>query len=153
VHPLARCLIAAAFAFAPLTWAQTWPVKPIRLIVNFPAGTGPDIIARIYAPGLDAALGQPVVVDNRVGAAGNIGLRVVAKSDPDGYTLLNTGGNAIVVNPHVYKLDVDVAKDLVPVVPTTRISAILVVAVRPTLPVHSVSDLIAYAKANPQKLN
>ena len=96
---------------------------------------------------------QPVVVDNRVGAAGNIGLRVVAKSDPDGYTLLNTGGNAIVVNPHVYKLDVDVAKDLVPVVPTTRISAILVVAVRPTLPVHSVSDLIAYAKANPQKLN
>ena len=153
MHPLARCLIAAAFAIAPLAWAQTWPVKPIRLIVNFPAGTGPDVLARIYAPGLGETLGQPVVVENRVGAAGNIGLEVVARSAPDGYTLLNTGGNAIVVNPHVYKLGVDVAKDLVPVVPTTRISAILVVAVRPNLPVHSVAELIAYAKANPDKLN
>jgi tripartite-type tricarboxylate transporter receptor subunit TctC len=150
---LARCLIAAAFAFAPLAWAQTWPVKPIRLIVNFPAGSGPDVLARIYAPGLGEALGQPVVVENRVGAAGNIGVEAVAKSAPDGYTLLNTGVNAIVVNPHVYKLGVDVAKDLVPVVPTTRISAILVVAVRPSLPVHSVADLIAYAKANPNKLS
>ncbi|OGA72686.1 MAG: hypothetical protein A3G81_31295 [Betaproteobacteria bacterium RIFCSPLOWO2_12_FULL_65_14] len=159
MHRLARCLIAAAFAFAsaftfaPLACAQTWPVKPIRLIVNFPAGTGPDVLARIYAPGLGEVLGQPVVVENRPGAAGNIGLELVAKSAPDGYTLLNTGGNAIVVNPHVYKLGVDFAKDLEPVAPTTRISAILVVAVRPSLPVHNVAELVAYAKANPNKLN
>ena len=155
MHSLAHCLIAAAFAFAfaPLAWGQAWPVKPIRVIVNFPAGSGPDVLARTFAPGLGEALGQPVVVENRIGAAGNIGVEAVARSAPDGYTLLNTGGNAIVVNPHVYKLGVDVAKDLEPVVPTTRISAILVVAGRPNLPVHSVAELVAYAKANPNKLN
>ncbi len=155
MHAFARCVVAVllAFAFSPLASGQAWPVKPIRLIVNFPAGSGPDVIARIYAPRLGEVLGQPVVVENRVGAAGNIGVEAVAKSAPDGYTLLNTGGNAIVINPHVYKLGFDVAKDLEPVTPTTRISAILVVAVRPNLPVHSVADLIAYARANPGKLN
>ena len=72
MQPLARCLMAAAFAFAfafaPLAWAQAWPVKPIRVIVNFPPGVGQDRVARMYAPGLGEALGQPVVVENRVGA-------------------------------------------------------------------------------------
>ncbi|OGA79844.1 MAG: hypothetical protein A3G81_27090 [Betaproteobacteria bacterium RIFCSPLOWO2_12_FULL_65_14] len=86
MHPLVRCLIAAAFAFgfAPPAWAQAWPVKPIRLIVNFPPGGGPDVIARTYAPQLGEALGQTVVVENRAGAAGNIGLEAAAKSAPAG---------------------------------------------------------------------
>src|SRR5450759_1337869 len=92
MHPFARCLIAAAcaFAFAPLAWAQAWPVKVIRLVVNFPAGSPVDVIARIYASRLGEALGQPIVIDNRAGAAGNIGLDIVARSAPDGYTLLNS---------------------------------------------------------------
>ncbi|OGA72693.1 MAG: hypothetical protein A3G81_31330 [Betaproteobacteria bacterium RIFCSPLOWO2_12_FULL_65_14] len=151
MQPLARCLIAAALAFAPFAWAQAWPVKPIRVIVNLLPGAGPDVIARIYAPKLAEVLGQPVVVENRVGAAGNVGLEVVARSAPDGYTLLNSAGNAIVVNPHLYKSNVDVARDLDPVVPLARISANLVV--RPSVPVHSVAELIAHVRANPGKLN
>ncbi len=103
MHSLNRCLIAAAFAlaFVPLAWAQAWPARPIRLIVNFPAGSGPDVVARIFAPRLGEVLGQPLVVENRVGAAGNIGVELAAKSAPDGYPLLHTGGNATVVNPHL----------------------------------------------------
>ena len=151
MHPLVRCLIAAAFALAPPASAQAWPVKPIRLIVNFPPGGGPDVIARSYAPQLGEALGQTVVVENRAGAAGNIGLEVVAKSAPDGYTLLNSPGGPIIVNPSLYKLSVDVARDLEPVAPTARTSMFLVV--RPSLPVHSVAELIAHARANPGKIN
>ena len=153
MHPLARCLIAAAFAFAfaSLAWAQAWPAKPIRLVVSFPPGSGPDAIARIYAPQLGEALGQTIVVENRAGAAGNIGLETVAKSAPDGYTLLNAPGSLIVINPHVFKLGVDVAKDLDPVAPTVRAAAFLVV--RPGLPVNSLAELIAYARAHPGRLN
>ena len=82
MQQLARCLIAAAFAFAiaPLASAQAWPVKPIRVIVNYAAGGSADLMARVYAPRLGEALGQPVVVENRAGAAGTIGLVAVAKS-------------------------------------------------------------------------
>jgi tripartite-type tricarboxylate transporter receptor subunit TctC len=153
MHMLARYLIAAAFAFAfaPLAWAQAWPVKPIRLVVNYPAGGTSDLMARAFAPQLAETLGQPVVIENRGGAAGNIGLEVVAKAAPDGYTLLATSGSPIVVGPHLYKLGVDVARDLVPITPLARILTVLVV--RPGLPVRSVADLIAYARANPGKLN
>ena len=149
----ARYLIVAAFAFAfaPLACAQAWPVKPIRLIVNFPAGGTTDLMARAFSPKLAEALGQPVVVENRGGAAGNIGLELLTKSAPDGYTLLASSGSPIVVGPHLYKLKIDVARDLVPIVPLARITTLLVV--RPGLPVHSVAELIAYARANPGKLN
>jgi len=149
----ARCLIAAAFAvmFAPLAWAQAWPVKPIRLIVNFPAGGTTDLMARAFSTKLADTLGQPVVIENRGGAGGNVGLEVAAKAAPDGYTLLASSGSPIVVGPHLYKLGVDVARDLVPIVPLGRILTILVV--QPSLPVYSVADLIAYLKANPGKLN
>ncbi len=153
MHLLARCLLAAACALAivPLARAQAWPVKPIRLIVNFPPGSGPDVIARIYAPRLGDALGQPVIVENRAGAAGNIGLEAVAKSAPDGYTLLSAPGGPIIINPHLYKLGVDVAKELEPVVPIARTSMLLVV--RPGLPVHSLADLISHIGANPGKVS
>jgi len=153
MQQLARCLIAAAFAFAiaPLASAQAWPVKPIRVIVNYAAGGSADLMARVYAPRLGEALGQPVVVENRAGAAGTIGLVAVAKSDPDGYTLLTTPGGPITVSPHLYKLVVDVAKDLMPVAPVGRTTLFLVV--RPSLPVNSVAELVAYVRANPGKLN
>ena len=91
------------------------------------------------------------MIENRGGAGGNIGLEVVAKSAPDGYTLLASSGSPIVVGPHLYKLGVDVARDLVPIAPLARILTLLVV--RPGLPVRSVAELIAYARANPGKLN
>ena len=151
MHLLVRCLIAAAFAFAPPAWAQAWPVKSIRLIVNFPPGSGPDVITRIYSGRLGEALGQTVVVENRAGAAGNIGLEAVAKSGPDGYTLLNSPGGPIIINPHLYKLGVDVARDLEPVAPTARTSMFLVV--RPGMPARSLSDLVAYVRANSGKVS
>ena len=151
----ARCLIAAAFAFtfsiAPLAWAQAWPAKPIRLIVNFPAGGTTDLMARAFAPRLAETLGQPIVIENRGGAGGNVGLEIAAKAAPDGYTLLASSGSPICVGPHLYKLNFDVARDLVPIVPLGRILTVLVV--RPDLPVRSVAELIAYIRANPGKLN
>ena len=156
---LSRCVVfslrmiaaAAALTFASLASAQAWPAKPIRLIVNFPAGGTTDLMARAFAPKLAEALGQPVVIDNRGGAAGNIGLEVAAKAPADGYTLLASSGSPIVVGPHLYKLSVDVGRDLTPVVPLGRILTLLVV--RPGLPVRSVAELTAYLRANPDKLN
>src|ERR1035437_1697400 len=153
MHPLARCLIAAAaaFAFASLAWAQAWPVKPIRLVSHFPPGGAVDVIARAYAPRLSEALGQSIVIDNRAGAGGNIGLEMVAKSAPDGYTLLYSSGGPIIIGPHLYKLRIDVAEDLEPVAPVTSVALLL--GVRPSLPVHSLAELIAYGRASPGKLS
>jgi len=153
MHPLARCLIAAAAAFACVSFAgaQTWPARPIHLVVNFPPGGATDLVARAFAPRLGDALGQSIVIDNRPGAGGNIGLEMVAKSTPDGYTLLKTAAGAIVIGPHLYKLSVDVVRDLVPVAPTMLTTLLLVV--RAGLPVRSVAELIAYARANPGKLS
>jgi tripartite-type tricarboxylate transporter receptor subunit TctC len=145
------CLLLAAFAFAPPGWAQAWPAKPLRLVVNFPAGGTTDIMARAFAPRLAETLGQPIVIENRGGAGGNVGLETVVRAAPDGYTLLASSSSPIVVGPHLYKLNFDVARDLVPIVPLGRILTILVV--RPGLPVRSVPDLIAYLRANPGKLN
>jgi tripartite-type tricarboxylate transporter receptor subunit TctC len=103
------------------------------------------------APRLSDALGQPVVVDNRVGASGIIGLELVARSAADGYNLLHSSDGPILLNPHLYKMNVDVAKDLAPVAPTAR--AALFFVVRPGLPVKSLAEFVAYARANPGKLN
>jgi len=155
MHPLARCLIAATFTFAvtlaPLAWAQAWPAKPIRIVVNFPPGGPTDQIPRAIASQLGEALGQPIVIENRPGAGGTIGAGMVAKSAPDGYTLLHTAANPIVIGAHLYKLDFDPLKDLEPVSPTALIALLLVV--RPGLPVRSLAELLAYARANPGKLN
>ncbi len=149
--PMGAVLALVLTASAALAFAQTWPTKPIRLIVNFPAGGTTDLMARAFAPKLAETLGQPVVIDNRGGAAGNIGLEVAAKAPPDGYTILASSGSPIVVGPHLYKLSVNVDKDLAPIAPLGRILTLLVV--RPGLPVKSAAELTAYMRAHPGKLN
>ena len=140
-----------AIALSQVCNAQGWPDKPIRLIVNFGTGGAPDVVARLYAPRLSEALGQPVVVENRAGAGGNIGIEAVVKSPADGYTLLSSASSSFVIGPHIYKLAFDPVKDMVPVAPVALTPMYLVV--RPALPVRNVADLIAYIRVNPGKLN
>jgi tripartite-type tricarboxylate transporter receptor subunit TctC len=161
MRSLARSLVGAAFALAltPLAAAQApstgsgqaWPTKSIRLVVNFAAGGSTDVIARSMAQKLGETLGQTVIVDNRVGAAGNIGLELVARAAPDGYTLLHSSDGPILINPHIFKMTVDVAKELLPIAPTAG-SALFLVA-RPGIPSGNFKEFLAYARANPGKLN
>lgn len=153
MHPLARFLVLAASALAlvPPASAQKWPTKSVRLVVNFAAGGSTDVIARSMAQKLAETLGQPVVVDNRVGAAGNIGVEIVARSAPDGYTLLHSSDGPILVNPHLLKAQVDVSRDLLPIAPTG--GAALFVIARPGIPSRSLAEFLGYARGNPGKLN
>lgn len=145
------CLFASALAFTLTGWAQTWPAKPVRLILAAAAGTPTDSVARIYSPRLAEALGQPVPIDNRPGAGGVVGIEGAAKAAADGYTLLGAPGGIIITGPHLYKLAIDVTREVEPVAPVSRASMFLVV--RPGLPAGSVADLVAHARANPGKLN
>jgi tripartite-type tricarboxylate transporter receptor subunit TctC len=152
LRSLTRCFVAAlALALSPLAFAQAWPERPIRLIVNFAAGGSTDIIARSMANQLGEALRQPVVVENRVGAGGNIGLVAVARAAPDGYTLLHSSDGPILINPHMFKMEVDVGRDLLPVAPTA--GAALFLISRADIPARNMAELVAYARANPGKLN
>jgi tripartite-type tricarboxylate transporter receptor subunit TctC len=141
--------LAAFSAAAP---AQTFPSKPVRIIVAFPPGGGTDIVARILSPRLTDALGQQVVVENRAGAAGIVGTDVVAKSAPDGYTIfMGTLGN-LSVNPLLYKkLPFDVARDFAPL--TQVVAVTFMLYVHPSFPVKTVKDLIAIAKPRPGEIN
>ncbi len=119
MRSIARYVLAGlALALASPSLAQRWPDKPIRLIVNVGAGGAPDVVARLYAPRLAEALGQPVVVENRAGAGGTIGVEAVARALPDGYTLLSSASSPFVIGPHLYKLSFDLLKDITPVAPT-----------------------------------
>jgi tripartite-type tricarboxylate transporter receptor subunit TctC len=150
---LCRCGLAGVLvcALVSLASAQAWPVKPIRLIIPAAAGGSTDVTGRSMATKLSEILGQPIVVDNRTGAGGLIGLEAAAKAAPDGYTLLHSADSGIVVSPHLYKMPFDVARDLLPIAPTAR--AALFFIVRPDLPVKTLADFIAYARSNPGKLN
>ncbi len=144
-------LAAAAMLLASSAQAQTYPNRPLRIIVPAAAGGTIDILARVFSVRLSAGLGQPVVVENRAGAGTNIGMEAVARSAPDGYTLL-MGGVTIATNPALYaKLAFDPAKDLVPV--SLVVSSGNVLAVNPELPVNSVKELVEYARAHPGELN
>jgi tripartite-type tricarboxylate transporter receptor subunit TctC len=144
-------LVGALLAAAP-AFAQSWPSRPIRYVVPFAAGAGVlDIMARIVAQRLTETLGQQVLVDNKPGAGGNLGADSAAKAAPDGYTML-MANTALTVAPFLYaKMTFDPLTDLVPV--TMVNSAPLMLVVHPSLPVNSVKEFLAYAKANPGKLH
>lgn len=152
-----RALPALLVACVQLGWmvpageAAEYPAKAIRFIAPFPAGGGVDVVARITSQKLAAALGQSIIVDNRPGAAGNIGTEIVAKAPPDGYTLLVVS-NSFSVNPSLYrKIGYDPVKDFEPV--TLLTSYMMYVVRHPSLPVQSVKDLIALARGRPDAVN
>ncbi|BEP45563.1 MULTISPECIES: tripartite tricarboxylate transporter substrate binding protein [Variovorax] len=130
--------------------AQAWPSKPVRLVVSYPPGGTVDAVARIVAPRLSAKLGQPVVIDNRGGAGGAIGGDLVAKSAPDGYTVLLDASNHA-QNPALRKMPFDTLRELAPVSLLVKVPNVLVV--NPSAPFKSVADLIAQAKAKPGGIN
>jgi len=146
-------LVIATVVGAPAIHAQApYPSKPIRIVVPFPAGGTTDILARAVAQKLTETGGQPVVVDNRPGAGGNIGAELVAKSAPDGYTLLMGTVGTHAINPGLYaKMPYDHQRDFAPVILVAGVPNVLVV--HPAVPVNSVQELIAYGKANPGRLN
>jgi tripartite-type tricarboxylate transporter receptor subunit TctC len=132
--------------------AQSYPSKPIRLIVPYAAGGTSDILARQLGPKITEAWSQPVVIENKTGANGNVGADFVAKSAPDGYTLLLTDVGGLVISASVYpQLPFNPAKDFTPVLMVSYSPHVL--AVHPSVPVKNVQELIAFAKANPGKLN
>jgi len=138
--------------FAAQAFAQPYPSKPIRMVAGFPPGGAADFVARTLSEPLARALGQPVMVDNRPGAGSSIAAEYVAKSAPDGYTLLIGSPSSILVNPLIYpKLGYQPFKDLAAVSKVT--SSPLVIAVNPSLGVNSLAELIAYARRHPGKLN
>jgi tripartite-type tricarboxylate transporter receptor subunit TctC len=145
-------VLAIVMAMAATLHAQQYPSKPIRIIIPFPPGTTLDIMSRLIAPKLTERLGQSIVVDNRAGAAGQLGLEIGAHAAPDGYTLVGGQGGNLVVEPHTYKkLPYDTFKDFAPVAIST--TNFLALVINPKLPFNSLSDLIAYVKANPGKLS
>lgn len=153
---LRRSLLALAWLplalAAPAALAQAFPSKPIRIIVSFPPGGAADQIARAVSQPLQEALGQPVVVENRAGANGNIAGDFVAKQPADGHTLLMSSGGTVSINPHLYpRMPFDPVKDLVPVAAAARVLVYL--EVHPRLPVKDAKEFLAYLKANPGKLS
>lgn len=141
----------AASLFPELAFARGYPTRPVRLVVGFPPGLAPDIVARLIAQPLSGALGQNVIVDNRPGASSNIAADFVVHASPDGYTLLYvTLGNAINAAFHKH-LDFDITRDIAPVAGTVRSPSVLVVS--PSVPADTLSEFIAYAQANPGKIN
>lgn len=147
-----RIALGAAVAVCALAaHAQTYPGKPVRMIVPFPPGSGVDIVSRIVAPGLGTALGQQVVVDNRPGAGGIVGAELAAKAPADGYTIFMATAGTLTVAPQLTKVSYDVARDFVPVSLVASVPSMLVV--HPTMPVTTVKALVALAKAKPGTIN
>jgi len=138
-------------AVSRITWAQTYPTRPVRIVVGFPAGGATDILARITGQWLSERLGQQFIIENRAGAGGNIGTEAVVKSPPDGYTLLQIATpNGL--NAALYQnLNFNFVRDIAPVIGAMRTSYAMVV--HPSVPANTVSEFIAYAKANPGKIN
>ncbi|HET7403366.1 MAG TPA: tripartite tricarboxylate transporter substrate binding protein [Usitatibacter sp.] len=148
-----RALLAAVLALLPaLAAAQAWPTKPVKIVVPFAAGGATDVVARLLAQKLQDVWGQAVVVEDRAGAGGNIGADAVAKSAPDGYTLLMTSGSIVTANPYMYRdMPFDAARDLVAI--TNVATGPQVIAVSPTVPAKDLAEFIAYVKANPGRVN
>ena len=154
---LLKCLARMSWALplllcAELAAAQSYPAKPIKLVVPFPPGGSADIIGRTLAQRLAEQMGQPVVVENRAGASAIIGSEFVAKSAPDGYTLLLGNVGSMTIHPFLYpNLPYDPIKDFAPVTLVGAVTSVVVVTA--SMPVNSIAELVAWAKANPGKLN
>ena len=141
---------ALLFALSSAAWAQSWPSKPIRLVVTYPPGGGADIMARLVSPKVSQSVGQSVLVENRPGATGQIAADLVAKSAPDGYTLM-LDASSFVVNPSIYpSLPYDPEKAFAPITLLARFPNMLVVT--PSFAAKSVADLVAMARAKPGQI-
>ncbi|MCA3129024.1 MAG: tripartite tricarboxylate transporter substrate binding protein [Rhodocyclaceae bacterium] len=150
---LALAALAATALMAAAGSAQAqpaWPSKPVRMIVNFGAGGSADTMARLVAPSMQEAFGQPIVIEIRAGATGSIGADFVARQPPDGYTLLLTSGAFSMAPALTTKLPYDIFRDFTPVIGTSNAPQVLVV--HPSVPVKTVKELVAFAKARPGQL-
>jgi len=150
VRRITLALVTIALATST-AMAQAWPERPIRFLMSAPAGSSIDVLGRAIADKLKDRLGQPVVVENKPAAGGTVATAEVAHSAPDGYTMVLAFNGPLSFAPFLQKLPYDVAKDLAPVIITSSQPNVL--AINATLPVHSIAELVAYAKANPGKLN
>ncbi|MFN0305456.1 MAG: Bug family tripartite tricarboxylate transporter substrate binding protein [Burkholderiales bacterium] len=153
MHRLARIFLVVVIAAAPsIAFAQAYPTKALRLIVPFPAGGPADLFGRALGQGMSANLGQPVVIENRAGAGGLIGVDAAAKAAPDGYTLALNSASAVSIAPYsMDKMPFDPRKDLALITTVVRVPEVLIV--HPSMPAKNLDELIAYAKANPNKIN
>lgn len=153
MHRLARTLVLCLFAaVAGSATAQSFPSKPVRLIVPFPAGGPADIFGRVLAQGMSQQLGQPVVIENRGGAGGVIGVDGAAKAAPDGYTLALNNVASVAMAPFTMsKVPYDPAKAFTCITAVVKVPEVLVV--HPSVPAKTVAELVAYAKANPGRIN
>ncbi|MGQ0509481.1 MAG: Bug family tripartite tricarboxylate transporter substrate binding protein [Betaproteobacteria bacterium] len=145
-------LFVALFAAAAAAHAQAWPSRPVKIVVSFPPGTTPDTVARVVAPRMQAGLGQPVVVENRAGAGGNIAADAVAKSEPDGYTLLVSTNAAVATNKVLYdNLPYDPERDLAPI--SLLATAPQALVAHSSVPATSFKAFVDYLRVNPGKLS
>ncbi len=145
------CAVVAGWCAAPLAWSQTWPDRPIKMLVGFPPGGSTDLAARIVANKLSQALGQTVIVENRAGASGNIAADAVAQAAPDGYTLMMAATSFAAAPAFFDKLPWDPTRNFTPIAQVATVP-ILAVAT-PGVGIKSAAELVSYAKANPGKLN
>ncbi|MDO8248735.1 MAG: tripartite tricarboxylate transporter substrate binding protein [Rhodoferax sp.] len=153
---LSNCLrmlgVASLVAASLASQAQTWPERPVRLVVPFPAGGATDLVARVIAQRVSKDIGQQVIVDNKAGAGGTIGSAEAAKSTADGYTLLLTTSSTHAISPHLMsKLPYDPIRDFTPIAHLADAASVLLVT--PSLPVKTMAELIDYAKKHPGQLN
>ena len=144
--------VLSVLGIAQAAWGQSYPAKPVRIVVGFPAGGPIDIVARVMSPKLSEVFGQQVIIDNRGGANGLIGGEAVAKSAPDGYTMMLISTGTATISPHIYpKMPYDAQRELVCETLVTQTGELLVV--HPSLPVKSVKELIALAKTRPGEIS
>src|SRR5205085_5287923 len=147
-----RLLRVVALLIPMLAWAQAYPTKPVRMVIGFPAGGPADIFGRSLAQGMSTEFGQPVVVENISGVGGVLGVERGVKSAPDGYTIVCNSASPLVIAPFsLTRLPYDIKKDIALITLVVRVPEVL--AVHPSMPVSSLADLVAYAKASPGKVN
>ena len=148
---LLKSAIVTTLFLATAVWSQTYPDKPVTLVVGFPAGGGTDIVARKVAMPLGQGWNQPVVIDNKGGAAGTIATTQVARATPNGYTIFMATMGNMTINQHLYSMPIDPVKDLAPITNVVGVNFVLVT--RPNLGVNTVEELVALARKSPGALN